>query len=1487
MKKRLVYTIVLFALPDLYAQVLFWDTPQFIGQGGSFPQTDQRDGVSAILWQERTPIDENWSSYVISSWVREDSTGSASLRRAILGPFRLTGEDAPIFSFALGPNLVLWVAVQVEPQRIEVYRSGDLGASFKSFHTLQGQGNMTNPRLSLNTDGLPALVLTEVLERRYRILFTRAVSPTEWRAPIEVSQNQIRNLNFNPTLSLSGNRIDLVYQSLVSTLDLLSYQLFLMISRDGGITWQPEINITNFSEDGQDPLRYQNDRPFALRRGQELWVSWERTPRGQAKRTVVLRLDSDGKRLGDPWVLSPPEAIAEAVRLFDAGEEIYALWFDNRRGERSLNASRFQSGTWITQSLSLPPGISIFGSMLLGNKGFSVVGQNIQSNRSAIFLVEPDQFARSPELIPVNFVLERRYRPRDFRLRVSFPSDPSGIAGFNYEISRESVSNVAPILARPVTQPELSFQADAEGDWYVHVRVRDGAGNWSRPASLKIIVDTTPPGRVTVQEPTRDAENFLPSNSFTISWNSDDPDVAAYTYRLQYLGPRVDIDYETVNLAPPPPQPVTTANSVDFNNLENGLWALSVAAIDQAGNIGEPQTVFLPLRRFIVYTRIDRVLGTQDEFGAVQIRVLGRGFLGGGRILRVWLETGDRERFEIDSGSYRVASDREIHIDQLQDIRPGIYRIGLEHSLRGIFRSGLSIAVDEKGNVKVGDYSPIEWRWLPIASSRWLTSAGALPLLATLALLAGLALFFGLQSAQIFRDRWVIGRWYRIYLQKGVVMDKAVSAAQQRVRGLSLQVKFIISILSLAVIIILMLSTTLGFFITENSQRNLGSGLLQRTTVLLDSLSTSARNTLPDEFVRDLALIPSQRLAMSDALSVTISGRKRGGGGGTQYVWASDDSELGRYIQGDFIPGESLIQDEATAPMLQMEESLNAEAAAELGGLNKRLAELNAQSQALLFRQDAEAERARQQLGDELERTNNQIQEVLRRLGQAIGSVPSFDATQLSEDTPRYLFYKPILYTIPGENTYVHGFVRLKVSVEPILEDIRNARAQLIQLTGLIALAAVALGLLGSFLLATLTVRPINALVKAVAKIRDTEDKEKLKGFSVNIRTGDELAVLADTINEMTEGLVKAAAANKDLTLGKEIQKMFIPLKTDPNGRKMTTGETTEAKVEFFGYYEGAKGVSGDYFDYIKLDSENYAIIKCDVAGKGVPAALIMVEVATIFLNYFRDWKSSSRLTLPPLVSRINTLLEERGFKGRFAALTIALYNTKYGTLRLCNAGDTVINIYSATERRVLVKELPRAPAAGVFPTDLVEMQGGFKEISMSLKEGDTVFFYTDGVEEAKRLYRNADFQPISIPAPQGEGEIADEELGPERLHAIIEAVFNQGVFILDIPHSFWQGRLLEFNFSNCVPNARNAVLAIVSVEKIWRLIVNPSFGEHEKVKFDRNIYQFLKEHFKIFDEVFRFDPADDDLPEYLWVSGLAEDDQYDDLTLLALKRNE
>ena len=150
------------------------------------------------------------------------------------------------------------------------------------------------------------------------------------------------------------------------------------------------------------------------------------------------------------------------------------------------------------------------------------------------------------------------------------------------------------------------------------------------------------------------------------------------------------------------------------------------------------------------------------------------------------------------------------------------------------------------------------------------------------------------------------------------------------------------------------------------------------------------------------------------------------------------------------------------------------------------------------------------------------------------------------------------------------------------------------------------------------------------------------------------------------------------------------------------------------------------------LDETHYALIKCDVSGHGVSAGLIMVEVATLFINHFRDWKQRKdslaqikdpgerqRLLkdlerLDTLVYTINDMLEERGFKGLFAAFTICLFNTATGAITVCPAGDNEVNIYDVSEKRMVHRELTSkekgSPAAGVFPSMLVEMKSGFPQ---------------------------------------------------------------------------------------------------------------------------------------------------------------------------------
>jgi serine phosphatase RsbU (regulator of sigma subunit) len=443
--------------------------------------------------------------------------------------------------------------------------------------------------------------------------------------------------------------------------------------------------------------------------------------------------------------------------------------------------------------------------------------------------------------------------------------------------------------------------------------------------------------------------------------------------------------------------------------------------------------------------------------------------------------------------------------------------------------------------------------------------------------------------------------------------------------------------------------------------------------------------------------------------------------------------------------------------------------------------------------------------------------------------------------------------------------------------------------------AAIVVGVVVALIFASIIIIPIKRLVQGVELIRDTEDKEDLKSHKIQVKSKDEISTLADTVNQMTTGLVKAAVANKELIVGKEVQKMFIPLDIGTTGGKGTTGKLYTDNIAFFGYYEGAKGVSGDYFDFQQLDDKHYAIIKCDVAGKGVPASLIMVEVATIFLNYFRDWTLQSKgIELDKLVYSMNDLLEERGFKGRFAALIIVILNVETGACYMCNAGDNIVHIYDSTSGHMFEKILPESPATGVFPSMLVEMQSGFQQIPHQVKPGDTLFLFTDGIEEAQRLFRDSTFQPIVCDQTGlSEGELHGnhmpgsgfEELGIPRIEEIIDAVFNRGTYTLEKYHNPVPEEKLTFNFSSCSGKVEEAVLALISVEKMFRIYPDPAATAEDKVAVDRNVDQFLRDHFEQFHLYFEHPMEQDEESDYVRYSHLKEEEQFDDLTILGVKK--
>lgn len=719
-------------------------------------------------------------------------------------------------------------------------------------------------------------------------------------------------------------------------------------------------------------------------------------------------------------------------------------------------------------------------------------------------------------------------------------------------------------------------------------------------------------------------------------------------------------------------------------------------------------------------------------------------------------------------------------------------------------------------------------------------------------------------------------------------------------KGAGLRFKFVFFTGILVFSVVILVSIPLGLRFTKIQEKTLVNALQIRLNVLLESLASGAKAYLPGHDLLELSFLPGQSSSVPEALSAVITGPSIDGSEeGTNFVWACNDPDIVNKIDTpEYIPGVSRLVFEASKQIEEKNAYINKHAFFLVSNISVNISRLSKEAESLSLKTDSDSITRKNEIQNIILQLEEELTTRLKRISfSATESYPHFDPENLSPDITHYIFYKPVLYRQAGSSSYVHGNVIVEISTKEMFTALAQEYKAVIMITAYTALVALLIGMTGSLFLAYIIISPIRHLAAHVAMIRDTEDKSLLEGKSIKLRSRDEIGLLGETVNEMTNALVSAALAAKELTVGKETQKMFIPLETNENGRKLTSGEYSDGNADFFGYYEGAEGVSGDYFDYKKLDERHYAIIKCDVAGKGVPAALIMVEIATIFLDFFKDWDFvKNRYDISPAVSRINDLVESKGFKGRFAAFTMCLFDSESGDVYFCNAGDNIVHIYDASEKKLKTHKLQEVSAAGVFPTSEINAKGGYKVEKLHLAPGDVLFLYTDGIEEAKRFFRTPDFKQTVCSEKNSTDENFhgnhrigqdNEEFTYDRVKEIIEAVFKKEKFTLKKCHNP-EGENTEytFDFSNCDGTVEDAVIALVSIEKIFRIYKDTTSPGFYRVQADRKIDAFLQKCFEQYDEYCSLNYPHPEYEEYLYYENLKEDPQYDDLTILGIKKN-
>jgi hypothetical protein len=158
-------------------------------------------------------------------------------------------------------------------------------------------------------------------------------------------------------------------------------------------------------------------------------------------------------------------------------------------------------------------------------------------------------------------------------------SDDLSVYGYSYEWSQSSDTvpdNILDTIGTETISPPLSDGSN----WYFHVRTVDEAGNWNSNAFHvgPFKIDTSAPSAPSISSPTHpDSDRWYVNNDPTFSWSTP-PDlsgVIGYSFVLDKSSstiPDTTID--------------TTANSISYTDLEDGIWYFHIRAKDRAGNWG-------------------------------------------------------------------------------------------------------------------------------------------------------------------------------------------------------------------------------------------------------------------------------------------------------------------------------------------------------------------------------------------------------------------------------------------------------------------------------------------------------------------------------------------------------------------------------------------------------------------------------------------------------------------------------------------------------------------------------------------------------------------------------------------------------------------------------------------------------------------------------------------------------------------------------------
>lgn len=268
-----------------------------------------------------------------------------------------------------------------------------------------------------------------------------------------------------------------------------------------------------------------------------------------------------------------------------------------------------------------------------------------------------------------------------------------------------------------------------------------------------------------------------------------------------------------------------------------------------------------------------------------------------------------------------------------------------------------------------------------------------------------------------------------------------------------------------------------------------------------------------------------------------------------------------------------------------------------------------------------------------------------------------------------------------------------------------------------------------------------------------------LEADGVGVYGGEDLPLLEDLAAQAAlaierarthQQLVTARQIERELQIARRIQVYLLP-RREPEIPGYDASGLNVPSLE----------VGGDYYDFIRITRDDLGIVIADVAGKGVPAGLIMSGLRGALRT-----RVETTFSIRSVIEGVNRFLHQSTRAERFVTAFYGVLNLPSGRLTYVNAGHNPPLLLHADGRAVCLRA--GGPLLGVLP------EAEYEQAIADLEPGALLCLFTDGIVEA------------------GGGE--GEEFGEQRLEELIRAHAGESAAdiarVIDREATLWsQGR--------------------------------------------------------------------------------------------------